>query len=191
MRSGAVTLRLAQNILESQRFPPRPPGGQGKAGRCREGVIPRGHWACPPFLTTPWGTCSCPTFLQVGRCQTQLPSREPLRPVPGAWEGPWLPHRPGPDCRGTIRSLAGQPPRQLLLLCPSSPGEGESRCEVRGAFAASLPPPSWPGLPPFSLQSFTGVKTVTLFAGLLVTKPLQTVSACARVCVCVHASVIS
>lgn len=122
--SGAVTLRLAQNILESQRFPPRPPGGQGKAGRCREEVIPRGHWACPPFLTAPWGTCSCPTFSQIGRCQTQLPSQEPLGPFPGAWEGPWLPHPPGPDCRGTNRSLAGQPPKQLLLLCPSSPGEG-------------------------------------------------------------------
>ena len=78
----------------------------------------------PPFLTTPWATCSCPTFVQVGRCQTQLPSREPLSPVPGAWAGPWLPHHPGADCRGTIRSPAGQPPKQLLLLCPSSPGEG-------------------------------------------------------------------
>lgn len=51
--------------------------------------------------------------------------------------------------------------------------------------------PSWPGLPPFSLQSFTGGEDRDTVWGLLATKPLQTVSACARVCVCVHASVIS
>lgn len=149
--SGAVMLRLAQNTLESE-IPPKIPRWARESWEVQGGGDSQRSLGLPPFLTTPRASFSCPTFLQVGRCQTQLPSREPLSPVPGAWEGPWLPRRPGADCRGTIRSPAGQTPRQLLLLCPSSPGEGESHCEVRGAFAALLLPPSWPGLSPFSLQ---------------------------------------
>lgn len=119
-----------------------PQVGKGKL-EVQGGVIPRGHWACPLSWTPPWGTSApVPPFYRLG--PSYLPGASEARPL-GAWEGPGF-HIVQALTAGAIRSLAGQPPRQLLLLCPSQPW-GRRESQVRGAFAASPPAPfPWPGL---------------------------------------------